>query len=257
MNKISDQLNEDYHYQTFIIDFAFHNKRLDCDKLKRYLIRRSRDVVFIMTGNGRLTALVEDMESTKNILSNKIVNYFNTVEKKSKKMYDLTVLNIEELNHEPHNPFDYWLSQSIYLIEKRGEKWDYTFYIKYYNNDFINRIYSTGYIDYFRTSETHKNIQEYLQNKKAKREHKQNTELMKKEIDKNLFIKKINTLFGFTNNKSDYLSKRIVCCLLDLDYKCKGDIKRLNIILTDYGVGYDRKKMINRECGVFFNISLK
>ena len=35
MNKISDQLNEDYHYQTFIIDFAFHNKRLDCDKLKK------------------------------------------------------------------------------------------------------------------------------------------------------------------------------------------------------------------------------
>ena len=190
MDKISDQLNEDYHYQKFIIDFAFHNNRLNCDKLKKYLTTKST-TIFIMTGNGRLTALVDGMESTKNVIHNKIVNYFNNVEKKSKKMYDLTVLNIEELNYNSHNPFDYWLSQSMYLIEKRGKKWDWKFYMKYYNDDFINRIRSTEYIDYFRTSETHENIQEYLQNKKAKREHKKNTELIKEEIDKKLFIKKI------------------------------------------------------------------
>jgi hypothetical protein len=42
-----------------------------------------------------------------------------------------------------------------------------------------------------------------------------------------------------------------------LYYKSKGDIKRLNVILADYGVEYDRKKMVNKECGVFLGISLK
>lgn len=256
MDNICERLNEDYLYQRYIVDVAFYNIKFDCDKLKKYLITKS-NTIFIMTGNGILSAIVENIEKTENILHNKIVNYLNSVEKKPRETYRLNVIDIMDMNYEPHNPFDYWLSQSIYLIEKRGKKWDYTFYMKYIDNDFVNRIYNTNYIDYFRTSETHENIQEYIQIRKAKRKHKQNTELMKKELDKNIFINKINTLFRFTENKSDYLSKRVVCDLLDLDYKSKGDIKRLNIILTDYGVGYDRKKMINKECGVFLGISLK
>lgn len=257
MDNICKRLNEDYHYQRYIVDVAFYNIKFDCDKLKKYLITKSNNI-FIMTGNGRLTAIVEDIENTTNILHNKIVNYLNRVEKKPKKTYVLNVIDILDMNYEPHNRFDYWLSQSIYLIEKRGEKWDYTFYMKKNDdNDFVNRICNNNFIDYFRTSETHENIQEYIQIRKAERKHKQNTELMKIELDKNIFINKINTLFSFTKNKSDYLSKRVVCDLLDLDYKSKKDIRDLNNILTDYGVSYDKAKMMNKLKGVFISISLK
>ncbi len=256
MDYICERFNDDYYYQRYIVDVAFYSKKFDCDKLKKYLITKSNNI-FIMTGNGRLCAVVEYIENTKNILHNKIVNYLNCVEKKPRTTYFLNVIDILGMNYEPHNPFDYWLSQSMYLIEKRGKKWDYTFYMKHIDDDFVNRIHNTNYIDYFRNSETHENIQEYIQIRKGERKHKQNTELMKKELDKNIFINMINTLFRFTKNKSDYLSKRVVCDLLDLDYKSKGDIKRLNIILTDYGVGYDRKKMINKECGVFTYLLLK
>lgn len=256
MDNICERLNEDYHSQRYIVDFAFYSKKFDCDKLKKYLITKSNNI-FIMTGNNRLSAIVEEIEKTTNILHNKIVNYLNNVEEKPRRTYVLNVIDILDMNYEPHNPFDYWLSQSMDLIEKRGKKWDYTFYMKYFDCDFVNRIHNTNYIDYFRTSETHENILEHIQIRKAKRKHKQNTELMKKELDKNIFINKINTLFSFTKNKSDYLSKRVVCDLLDLDYKSQKDIRYLNIILTDYGVGYNDQKQVNKLKGVFFNISLK
>ena len=263
--EISEKLNGNYHEKFFIIDFAFHigYMKWDCNRLEKYLITKSGmygEDIYTMTGNGRLRAIVGNIENSKSKLHNKIVNYLNNVEKKSKKTYTLTVLDTLDLNYEkaaPKKPFDFWLSQSIYLIEKRGKKWDFKFCMKCSDDDFINRIDNTKYIDCFRNSETHSCIQEYLQNKKAKRDHKKNTELIKEELDKKLFIKKINTHFGFTENKSDYLSKRDVCNLLGLDYKSKGDIKRLNIILTDYGVKYDKLKMIKGDRGVFFNISLK
>jgi len=256
MDAICERLNDDYHSLRYIVDILFYDEKFNYERLKQYLIKKST-TIFMMTGNGRLIALVDSIQHTTNILHNKIVNYLNCVEKKPSATYFLNVLNVMDMIYEPHNPFDYWLSQSMNLIEKRGKKWDYRFYMKHIDDDFVNRIHNTNYIDYFRTRETHENIQSHIQNRKAKKNHKQNTELMKKELDKNLFIKKINTLFGFTKNKSDYLSKRVVCDLLDLDYKNKGDIKRLNIILTDYGVGYDRKKMINKECGVFTYLLLK
>ncbi len=256
MDAICERLNDGYHSLTFIVDILFYDKKFNYERFKQYLIKKST-TIFMMTGNGRLIAVVDNIENTTNILHNRIVNYLNCVEKKKRKMYELKVTDILDMIYEPHNPFDYWLSQSINLIEQRGKKWDYRFYMKNNDNDFVNRICNTKYIDYFRTSETHENIQAHIQNRRAKKNHKQNTELMKKELDKNLFIEKINTLFGFTKNKSDYLSKRVVCDLLDLDYKSKGDIKRLNNILTDYGVGYNRKKMINKECGVFTYLLLK
>ena len=258
MDIIGEILNEDYLYQSYIVDFAFHNIKFDCNGLKKYLTKRlnyNDEHAYIMSGNGRLTALVSLPKiNTKNELHNKIVNYFNNVEKKSTITYKLDVICCEDLNYEPFKPFDYWLSRSIYLIEKRGKKWDYHFDMIYDDNDFINRLHNEKYVDKFRTSNTHLDIQEYIQNKiQTKIEKEKHAEKMK-NIKNELFIKKVKKHFNFTNG---YLSKKVVCDLLHLDYKSKSDIKRLNVILADYGVEYDRKKMVNKECGVFLGISLK
>ena len=255
---IGETLNDDYFYQSYIIDFAFYNKKYDCNGLRNYLTKRlnyNDDNAYVMTGNGVLTALVNLSKiNTKNELHNKIVNYFNNVEKKPRTTYKLKVLCCEDLNYEPYNPFDYWFSTSIYLIEKRGEKWSYNFYMIHYDNDFVNRLYNAKYPDRFRSSETHLDIQKYMQNKKqTKIEKEKHTEKMK-IIKNELFIKKVEKHFSFTNG---YLSKKVVCDLLHLDHKCKGDIKRLNNILTEYGVEYDKLKMIKGDRGVFLNISLK
>jgi len=252
MNGISERLNEEYF--GYIIEIAFYNKKFDFDKLKRYLTTKSGEYIYVITGNGILTALV-DIPETKNVLRNKIVNYLSNVEKRPKKMYEIQLIEYDDWEHD--KKFDVWLSQSIYRIEKRGKKWDYKFYMTIPDDDFTNKIYSTQYIDYFRSSKTHADIQANFQMKREKRRHTEKMKLIKEEIDKKLFMKKINAGFRFTENKGDYLSKRVVCDLLDLDYKSKGDIKRLNIILTDYGVRYDKLKMIKGDRGVFFNIIFK
>ena len=261
MGSIQEILNEDYLYQSYVVDFAFHNIRFGCDGLQNYLTKRLNyldDNAYVMTGNGRLTALVSYSNiNTKNELHNKIVNYFNNVEKKPSNLYKLDVICIENLNYEPFNPFDFWLSTSMYLIEKRGKKWDYKFYMKHNDDNFTYKVIKEQYVDKFRTSKTHLDIQEYQKNRKLtkmeKDKHTENMTVIKNE----LFIEKVKKHFRFTNDHNDYLCKKAVCDLLDLDYKSKGDIKRLNVILTDYGVEYDRKKMVNKECGVFLGISLK
>jgi len=258
MDNIGDILNDDYLEQSYIVDFAFHNIKFDCDGLKNYLTKRlnyNNENAYVMTGNGRLTALVSIPKiNTKNELHNKIVNYFNNVEKKTTNLYKLNVIGIEDLNYEPFNPFDYWLSTSIYLIENRGKRWDYNFYMKYYDNDFTYRVNKEQYVDKFRMSKTHLDIQEYMQNRKQTKIQKEKHAEKMKIIKNELFIKKVKKHFRFTN---DYLSKKVVCDLLNLDYKSKGDIKRLNVILADYGVEYDKLKMIKGDRGVFLGISLK
>ena len=258
MDNIGDILNDDYLYQSYVIEFAFYNKKYDCDGLKNYLTKRlnyNDENAYVMTGNGMLTALVRLPKiNTKNELHNKIVNYFNNVEKKPSNLYKLNVICIENLNYEPFKPFDYWLSTSIYLIEKRGKRWDYNFYMKHHDNDFTYRLQKEEYVDKFRMSKTHLDIQEYMQNKKQTKIEKEKHIEKMKIIKNELFIEKVKKYFKFTNG---HLSKKVVCDLLNLDYKSKGDIKRLNVILADYGVEYDRKKMVNKECGVFLGISLK
>ena len=257
--ELNKELNEIYYYQTYIISFCLFNKNLDCDRLRDYLIsksnKNSKDI-FIMTGNGVLTAVIGDIFGSKNEVHNKIVNYLTNVDNKSKSMYNLEVSEIGDLKHGDFEPFDFWLSISIYLIERRGEKWDYNFIIDS-TDDIVNRIVNERYSEYFRDSDLHYAIQEYQKNKKDNRIHKTNMKLLIEELDKYIFKKKIKTIFTFTGNNGGCLSKNIVCSILGLDCKSKKDIKRLNIILTEYGVVYDRKKMINREHGVFLNIFLK
>tara|TARA_R110000824_G_scaffold37_4_gene145 strand:- start:210 stop:839 length:630 start_codon:yes stop_codon:yes gene_type:complete len=209
-----------------------------------------------MTGNGVLTAVVGDIFVSKNELHNKIVNYLTNVDNKNKSMYELEVVDICNLKHDDFEPFDYWLSISIYLIERRGEKWDYNF-IMDSTDDIVNKIVNERYTENFRDSDLHYSIQEHQQYKKENRIHKTNMKLLILELDKYIFIKKIKTIFTFTDNKSCCLSKNIVCTLLGLDCKNKKDVMRLNIILAEYGVKYNKQKMINREYGVFIGIFLK
>lgn len=264
---IGEKLNDEYLHQSFIIYFAFGESNCsfhNCDGLKNYLTKTlnySNEHSYMMTGSKInccekiLTAIVcfSSIQS-KNELRNKIVNYYNKQKDKiPPSHYELDVICCEELDYEPFKPFDYWLSQSMYLIKDRG-KCDYNFYIRHDENDFVNRLYNSNYIEKFRMSETHATIQKYLQDKKQiKRQKIIHTKKMK-VIQKDLFIIKIRKHFNFTD---DYLPKKIVCDLLDLDCESKKDIRYLNEMLIEYGVEYDRLKMINKSRGVFFNISLK
>ena len=40
MGSVEEILNEDYLYQSYVVDFAFHNIRFGCDGLKNYLTKR-------------------------------------------------------------------------------------------------------------------------------------------------------------------------------------------------------------------------
>jgi len=258
---IGEELNDAYLYQSFIINFSFNicnNRKYCCDGLLQYLTKTlnySNQNSYIMTGNKKLSAIVcYPSIQSKNELRNKIVNYYNRQKTKfSTRAYELEVICCEDVDYEPFKPFDFWLSQSIYKIEKRGKKWDYNFHIQD-EDDFVNRLYNSNYIEKFRESETHANIQKYLQDKDAIKRQKQiHTEKMK-IIKKDLFIIKIRKHFSFTDG---YLPKKIVCDLLDLDDKNKKHIRYLSEMLIDYGVEYDRQKMIKGNYGVFFGISLK
>ena len=78
----------------------------------------------------------------------------------------------------------------------------------------------------------------------------------RKQLCKEVFLWKFNKHFRFMKSNTNYIPKKVVCDLMDLDYKSKKDIRYLNNMLMDYGVEYDSKKMINRDRGVFMNIFL-
>tara|TARA_R110001606_G_scaffold340092_1_gene488249 strand:- start:463 stop:1251 length:789 start_codon:yes stop_codon:yes gene_type:complete len=262
MEIINERLNyefDDYYYRIYI---QFENKKSDCDRLKNYLNSLTiNNKTIMMTGNGVLTALLPpiiDKNKTlpPNKLHNKIVNYLNKAMNRTSKGYKLTIKTTDDYLYDDRK-FEYWLSMSIYLIELRGKKWDFNFYlIDSSDHDFVNRIYNIRYVEEFRTY-TNDKIQDDIITKRLRRKHASKIKVIQEEIDKNLFIKKIKSHFNFTHNNADYLSKKVVCDLLGLDYKSKTDIKRLNVILTDYGVGYKDQKMVNKIRGVFLCISLK
>ena len=256
MDKINIKLNDDYYQNSYLISIRFHNRTADCDRFRRYLLNRSGDLpLYVIYGYGGLFAIVGRIADSRSHLQTVIVNYFNTSENKRKIMYILDVIETADLNYGDYKPFDYWLSTSIYL----GETWGdckYDFYMNCDDHDFMNRIYN-GYIEDFRGGEEDSSIQEYRQIRKSQRIHRVEIERVTDQLKKELFIKKIKTHFDFTDDESEYLSKTIVCGLLDLDYKSKKDIKRLNVILTDYGVKYSYSKMVKRERGVFIGLSIR
>tara|TARA_R110002167_G_scaffold182412_1_gene382807 strand:- start:330 stop:1007 length:678 start_codon:yes stop_codon:yes gene_type:complete len=220
---------------------------------KRYLFKRSGALpLYVISCDGGLCAIVGRIADSRTNLQNLIVNYFNKSEKKRKMMYILEVIDVVDLKYGDYKPFDYWLSISIYLVETWGNC-KYNFDMNCADHDFMNRIYN-GYIEDFRCGEESSSIQEYRQIRRNQRIHRVEMKEVIEQLKKELFIKKINTHFRFTDDESEYLSKKIVCDLLNLDYTSKTDIRRLNVILTNYGVKYSNTKMIKRECGVYIGI---
>jgi hypothetical protein len=257
MDKINIRLNDDYYQNSYVISVRFHNKRADCDMFKRYLIKRSGAIpLYVISGYGSLYVIVGQIADSRRDLQNLIVNYFYNSEKKRRKMYILEVIDAVDLKCGDYKPFDYWLSTSIYLVETWGNC-KYNFDMNCGDHDFVNRIYNTGYIEDFRYGEESSSIQEYRQFRRNQRIHRVEMHRVTDQLKKELFIKKINTHFVFTDDESEYLSKKIVCDLLDLDYTSKKDIRKLNVILTDYGVKYSNSKMIKRLKGVYTGVSLK
>lgn len=262
MEIINEKLNDEFDDYYYNIKIRFKNKKFDCERLKNYLnslIIYNKTIM--MTGNGVLTALLPPIINKNDILPpnklhNKIVNYLNKAMNRTSEGYELIIKTTDDYLYDDKK-FEYWLSMSIYLIEIRGKKWDFNFYLMdSCDYDFVNRIYNVRYVEDFRTLKNDK-IQDDIITKRLRRNHASKIKGIREEIVKNLFIKKIKSHFNFTYNNADYLSKRVVCDLLDLDYKSKTDIKRLNVILADYGVEYKDQKMVNKIRGVFLCISLK
>ena len=79
----------------------------------------------------------------------------------------------------------------------------------------------------------------------------------RKQLCKEVFLWKFNKYFRFTKNNTDYISRKVVCDLLDLEYTSKKDTRYLNNMLVDYGVSYDNQKMIKKIRGAFLGICLK
>lgn len=136
--------------------------------------------------------------------------------------------------------------------------------------DALNKLdqMETKYSNLFESSKLKR---ESIQGKKKIIEHK--TELdnklkaekmeKQKEVEK---LKKATTessicqLFRFTPSDigtNNYVSKKVICDLLGLDYMNQKDIRLLSNILKKYGVVYDRFKTINKVKGCFQYIELK
>ena len=66
----------------------------------------------------------------------------------------------------------------------------------------------------------------------------------------------VNQLFTITNNKRDFVSKKVFCDLLNLDITNKSDIRLLTTVLKNEGVEYNRKKSIKGVAGAYCGIEL-
>ena len=101
-----------------------------------------------------------------------------------------------------------------------------------------------------------------LENKK-KKESIQNIKDKKieviEEIEKNktqLIKSVIDEFFVISNDKKDCVSKKVFCDMLQLDHNSKKDIRLLSTILKEYGVIYNRIKLIKGVAGAYFGIKL-
>ena len=66
----------------------------------------------------------------------------------------------------------------------------------------------------------------------------------------------INKLFTITNNKRDFVSKKIFCDILDLDITNRSDIRLLSIILKKEGIEYNKVKIFKGIAGGYSGIKL-
>ena len=261
MGSIQEILNEDYLYGSYVIEFncLIYKSDIAIDKLFHYFKntpRQSGTSLYILTckKTGNLFAFFENIRNVNNCkdYEKMIVNVLNSKVRLCRDEYELKITNTEKYEN-----FHYWL---YYCINKNN-MWALTPYVDRYKKDDepdVEEIFcNLNYIEKFANSDKYDVIGKDYEYKNRLFEIQEKTKEDKKQIGKELFIRKLKKHFGFTNNNGEYLSKRVVCDLLDLDYKSKKDIRDLNYILTDYGVSYDRKKMVNKECGIFIGLFLK
>lgn len=260
MSSVEDILNDDYECSNYIVEFHSLHKKKDIaiDKLLYYFKNLERSYgsflyIFSCKEKGNLFACFQDIEGVGSYrdFEKMIINVLNSKVRLQVKNYDLKVSNPYEFDN-----FHHWL---YYCIDyNRG---DFTPYVDRHREehevDIEEIICNLNYIEKFEYTDKYFDIEDIIVKKNKLKEIQEKTKEHKKQIGKELFIRKLKKYFNFTNNNNDYLSKKVVCDLLDLDHKSKKDIRDLNDILIGYGVNYDRKKMIKKECGAFLCISLK
>lgn len=260
MSSVEDILNNDYECSNYIVEFHCLHKKSDIaiDKLLYYFKNLERSYgsflyIFSCKEKGNLFACFQDIEGVGSYrdFEKMIINVLNSKVRLQVKNYDLKVSNPYEFDN-----FHHWL---YYCIDyNRG---DFTPYVDRHREehevDIEEIICNLNYIEKFEYTDKYFDIEDIVVKKNKLKEIQEKTKEHKKQIGKELFIRKLKKYFNFTNNNNDYLSKKVVCDLLDLDHKSKKDIRDLNEILIGYGVEYKKEKMVNKLKGAFLCISLK
>ena len=261
MKSVEDILNEDYQYADYIVEFHCLHKKSDIaiDKLLYYFKNLERSYgsflyIFSCKDKGNLFACFQNIEGVSNYrdFEKMIINVLNSKVRLQVKNYDLKVQDPYKFDN-----FHHWLYHCI-INNNYGY---FTPYVDRHREehevDIEEIICNLNYIEKFEYTEKFFDIGDIVNEKDRLIEIQEKTKEHKKQIGKELFIRKLKKHFRFTNDNNDYLSKKVVCDLLDLDYKSKKVIRDLNDIFIGYGVGYDKLKMIKGDRGVFLNISLK
>lgn len=261
MTSVEEILDGDYIYANYLVEFHSSHKKCDIaiDKLEYYfqnIPRRSSSYLYIFSckKKGNLFACFENIEGVNSYrdFEKKIINVLNSKVRLQVKNYDLKVSNPYQFDN-----FHHWL---YHCIHNNGNGY-FTPYVDRHTKedepDIKDIICNRGYIERFEYTEKYLDIGDIIAEKDRLIEIQKKTKEHKKQICKELFIRRLKKHFRFTSDNNDYLSKKVVCDLLDLDHKSKKNIRDLNDILIGYGVVYNDQKMINKLKGVFLNISLK
>lgn len=280
MGSVEDILNEDYEHSIYIVDFHSLHKKSDIaiDKLTTYfqnIVKNERTTVYMFHDKfkGNLFAFFQEIYIKNELITNKdfekmIRNVLNSKVRLHVKNYDLKVSDPYE-----HLSFYHWL---CYCIDK-NKGVNFTPYVyrpdqKYNEPDIADIICNMNYITKFRDNKYSVKYDDIVKNTKHtnalctlrsllnNNKRQKNNNMMKRFFEnckKDIFFNNFNKHFRITKDKTDYLSKKIVCDLLDLDYKSKKDIRNINDMLIGYGVDYKDQKMVNKIRGVFLCISLK
>tara|TARA_R110000751_G_C13636961_1_gene466486 strand:+ start:8 stop:787 length:780 start_codon:yes stop_codon:yes gene_type:complete len=259
MKNIREIINKDFSYDGYVVYFNCITKQSDnaIDKLLHYFKNTPRCLdtsLYILTfkKNGNLFAFFENIRNVNNCkdYEKMIINVLNSKVRLCRNDYDLTVLNTEKYDN-----LHYWLYDCI----NKNDMWKFIPYIdrtkKHDEPDIEELFCNLNYIGKFINSDYYKIIGKDYEYKNRMNQIQKKTKERKRQIGEELFIRKLKKHFRFI--EQGYLSKKVVCDLLNLDYTSKKDIKDLNKILTDYGVSYDKLKMIKGNRGVFLGISLK
>ncbi len=261
MKSVEEILNDDYEYANYIIEFkCLHRKSDDAiNKLVHYFknIPRVSDsflYIFSCKEKGNLFACFEninDINSNRDF-EKMIINVLNSKVRLKVDDYELSVLHPYTFK-----TFHHWLYNCIH----NNDHGYFSPYVDRYREedeiDIEEIICNKGYIEKFEYTDKYFDIEDYFVEEYRLTRIKKKAEETMKQVFKDLFLWKLKKHFIFTNNENDYLSKKTVCDLLDLDCKSKKNIRDLNNILIDYGVSYDKLKMIKGDRGVFLGIFLK